>query len=220
MDVFRLTTLSFCSNPLASNHLHSFSPISCSAFDSEVHRLKQQSADPATAPPDASDNIDLLNPSTMPEVSTVLQPKMFLGKLKEYQLKGVQWLVNLYEQGLNGILADEMGLGKTIQAMSFLGHLAEEKGIWGPFIVVSPASTLPNWVDELGRFCPELKVLPYWGGAPVSLLVCLILPCFGNGCLGFQSGWPRLFCVSSFLCFRVEIRPPEYDPRFPLPDRP
>lgn len=29
------------------------------------------------------------------------------------------------EQGLNGILADEMGLGKTIQAMAFLGHLAE-----------------------------------------------------------------------------------------------
>lgn len=150
----------------------------CSAFDSEVDRLRQQSADGAGPAPDAanpdagapapdSENIDLLNPSTMPEMSTVLQPRMFLGRLKEYQLKGMQWLVNLYEQGLNGILADEMGLGKTIQAMSFLGHLAEEKGIWGPFIVVSPASTLPNWVDELARFCPELKVLPYWGGANV-----------------------------------------------------
>jgi SNF2 family DNA or RNA helicase len=203
MDVFRMTTLSFCSSPLASNHLHSFFLILlCSAFDSEVHRLKQQSADPATAPPDASDNIDLLNPSTMPEVSTVLQPKMFLGKLKEYQLKGVQWLVNLYEQGLNGILADEMGLGKTIQAMSFLGHLAEEKGIWGPFIVVSPASTLPNWVDELGRFCPELKVLPYWGGAPVSLLFCLLLLCFGKGC--FQLGCPCQVCSFHVLSFRVE----------------
>jgi DNA helicase INO80 len=41
-------------------------------------------------------------------------PKMFKGDLKHYQLKGLQWLDNLYDQGINGILADEMGLGKTI----------------------------------------------------------------------------------------------------------
>jgi len=33
--------------------------------------------------------------------------------LKEYQLKGLNWLATLYEQGINGILADEMGLGKV-----------------------------------------------------------------------------------------------------------
>lgn len=33
--------------------------------------------------------------------------------LKEYQLKGLNWLGTLYEQGINGILADEMGLGKV-----------------------------------------------------------------------------------------------------------
>ncbi|KAL2659652.1 hypothetical protein AAZV13_03G100000 [Glycine max] len=58
----------------------------------------------------------------------------------------------------------EMGLGKTIQAMAFLAHLAEEKNIWGPFLVVAPASVLNNWNEELERFCPELKRLPYWGG--------------------------------------------------------
>ncbi|CAN4089861.1 unnamed protein product [Withania somnifera] len=68
------------------------------------------------------------------------------------------------EMGLNGILADEMGLGKTIQAMAFLAHLAEDKNIWGPFLVVAPASVLNNWADEIGRFCPDLKTLPYWGG--------------------------------------------------------
>lgn len=46
------------------------------------------------------------------------QPKLFLAKLKNYQLKGMNWLLNLYEQGINGILADEMGLGKTIQTVS------------------------------------------------------------------------------------------------------
>ena len=36
--------------------------------------------------------------------------------------------------------------------------------IWGPFLVVAPTSVLNNWADEIGRFCPDLKILPYWGG--------------------------------------------------------
>lgn len=36
-------------------------------------------------------------------------------KLREYQLVGLQWMVSLYNNRLNGILADEMGLGKTVQ---------------------------------------------------------------------------------------------------------
>jgi len=44
---------------------------------------------------------------------TVGQPKMLMAQLKEYQLKGLNWLATLYEQGINGILADEMGLGKV-----------------------------------------------------------------------------------------------------------
>ncbi|XVF07182.1 hypothetical protein REPUB_Repub06bG0116600 [Reevesia pubescens] len=138
-----------------------------SAFDTECFKLRQ-AADTEVPLEDSSiagsSNIDLHNPSTMPVTSTVQTPEMFKGSLKEYQLKGLQWLVNCYEQGLNGILADEMGLGKTIQAMVFLAHLAEEKNIWGPFLVVAPASVLNNWADEISRFCPNLKTLPYWGG--------------------------------------------------------
>ena len=83
--------------------------------------------------------------STMPAASTVSQPQMFKGQLKEYQLKGLQWLVNLYDQGLNGILADEMGLGKTIQAMSFLSHLAEVgnfRATSAPLLLLSHTSLL------------------------------------------------------------------------------
>jgi SWI/SNF-related matrix-associated actin-dependent regulator of chromatin subfamily A member 5 len=36
------------------------------------------------------------------------------GKLRDYQLDGLNWMISLYETGINGILADEMGLGKTI----------------------------------------------------------------------------------------------------------
>ncbi|OAY40386.1 chromatin-remodeling ATPase INO80 isoform X2 [Manihot esculenta] len=133
-----------------------------SAFDTECSKLRQAADIDASVA--GSSDIDLHNPSTMPVTSTVQTPELFKGSLKEYQLKGLQWLVNCYEQGLNGILADEMGLGKTIQAMAFLAHLAEEKNIWGPFLVVAPASVLNNWADEISRFCPDLKTLPYWGG--------------------------------------------------------
>lgn len=89
-----------------------------------------------------------------------------------------------------------MGLGKTIQAMAFLAHLAEviniphecfnfignsslslnalvvqEKNIWGPFLVVAPASVLNNWADEISRFCPDLKTLPYWGGLQERMIL-------------------------------------------------
>ncbi|XP_024521051.1 DNA helicase INO80 isoform X1 [Selaginella moellendorffii] len=131
-------------------------------FDNECSKLRE--VGPGEEARGHGENIDLLHPSTMPTTSSVDQPSLFHGNLKEYQLKGLQWLVNCYEQGLNGILADEMGLGKTIQAMAFLAHLAEEKNIWGPFLVVAPSTVLNNWADEIKRFCPELKILPYWGG--------------------------------------------------------
>jgi len=91
------------------------------------------------------------------------QPEMFQGKLKTYQLKGMNWLCSLYDQGINGILADEMGLGKTVQALAFLAHTAESYGVWGPFLVVTPASTLHNWQQEIARFVPDFKCVPYWG---------------------------------------------------------
>ena len=93
------------------------------------------------------------------------QPALLNCTLKEYQLKGLNWLVNLYEQGINGILADEMGLGKTVQSISVMAYLAERYNIWGPFLVIAPASTLHNWQQEITRFVPDLNVLPYWGTA-------------------------------------------------------
>lgn len=110
-----------------------------------------------------SDELNFQNPTSLQGELTVEQPKMLNAQLKEYQLKGLNWLATLYEQGINGILADEMGLGKTIQSISLIAHLAEKYDIWGPFLVVSPASTLHNWQQELTRFVPKLKALPYWG---------------------------------------------------------
>jgi hypothetical protein len=44
------------------------------------------------------------------------------------------------------------------QALAFLCHLAEARGVWGPFLVVAPASTLHNWDKELSQFTPGFKV--------------------------------------------------------------
>ena len=44
------------------------------------------------------------------------------GKMRDYQVRGLNWMISLYENGINGILADEMGLGKTLQTISLLGR--------------------------------------------------------------------------------------------------
>ena len=71
-------------------------------------------------------------------------PFMLKHTLREYQHIGLDWLVTLHEKKLNGILADEMGLGKTIQTIALFAHLACEKGIWGPHLVVVPTSIVIN----------------------------------------------------------------------------
>ena len=114
---------------------------------------------------DEEGEMNFQNPTGLGDVE-IEQPKLLDCQLKEYQLKGLNWLVNLYEQGINGILADEMGLGKTVQSISVMAYLAEKHDIWGPFLVVAPASTLHNWQQEIAKFVPEFKILPYWGSAP------------------------------------------------------
>lgn len=91
------------------------------------------------------------------------QPKLVTGAiLKDFQVDGVQWLISLYENGLNGILADEMGLGKTIQTISFLAHLVEH-GVEGPFLIVVPLSTINNWMNEFAKFSPTISTFMLYG---------------------------------------------------------
>lgn len=92
-------------------------------------------------------------------------PFLLKHSLREYQHIGLDWLVTMYEQRLNGILADEMGLGKTIMTISLLAHLACEKGIWGPHLIVVPTSVMLNWETEFLKWCPAFKILTYFGSA-------------------------------------------------------
>ena len=80
-----------------------------------------------------------------------------------YQIAGLNWMVSLYNNNLNGILADEMGLGKTIQTIALFAHLIETKGNEGPFMVVVPLSLISNWTDEMNKWAPDIKKLVYKG---------------------------------------------------------
>ncbi|KAL2128860.1 hypothetical protein VTI74DRAFT_8565 [Chaetomium olivicolor] len=85
------------------------------------------------------------------------------GSLKEYQLKGLQWMLSLYNNNLNGILADEMGLGKTIQTISLITYLIEKKHQNGPYLVIVPLSTLTNWNLEFDKWAPSVAKVVYKG---------------------------------------------------------
>ncbi|CAG0884442.1 unnamed protein product [Darwinula stevensoni] len=81
------------------------------------------------------------------------------GEMRDYQVRGLNWMISLYENGINGILADEMGLGKTLQTISLLGYMKHYRNIPGPHLVIVPKSTLANWMSEFKRWCPTLRAV-------------------------------------------------------------
>ncbi|KAG9312128.1 WR1 complex protein, SNF2 family DNA-dependent ATPase [Chiua virens] len=90
-------------------------------------------------------------------------PLLLRGVLRPYQQSGLEWLASLHSNNLNGILADEMGLGKTIQTIALLAHLACDRGIWGPHLIIVPTSVLLNWEMEFKKFLPGFRILSYHG---------------------------------------------------------
>ena len=98
----------------------------------------------------ASEDPSLTKEEIIEKEQAELVPLLTGGQLKPYQIKGVKWMISLWQNGLNGILADQMGLGKTIQTIGFLAHL-KGKGMDGPYLVIAPLSTLSNWVNEISR---------------------------------------------------------------------
>uniref|UniRef100_UPI00358E8A34 SWI/SNF-related matrix-associated actin-dependent regulator of chromatin subfamily A member 5-like isoform X1 n=1 Tax=Myxine glutinosa TaxID=7769 RepID=UPI00358E8A34 len=81
------------------------------------------------------------------------------GTLRDYQVRGLNWLISLYENGINGILADEMGLGKTLQTIALLGYMKHYRNISGPHMVLVPKSTLHNWMSEFKRWIPSIDAV-------------------------------------------------------------
>ena len=86
-------------------------------------------------------------------------PKNYQNVLREYQMEGYQWLCLMEHYGFGGILADDMGLGKTLQMIVYLESMKGK----GTHMVITPASLLLNWQDEIEKFSSHLRVLCIYG---------------------------------------------------------
>ncbi len=78
------------------------------------------------------------------------QPGCIKGEMRDYQLEGLNWMISLHENGLNGILADEMGLGKTIQALCAIPPDG------AAMVVADPLVMLEVWADECRKWRKDL----------------------------------------------------------------
>ncbi len=116
------------------------------------------------ADPDSGFEVDPEIGAWLARVETSLRhgfqtPEGFRAELREYQRSGYVWLSRLAELGLGACLADDMGLGKTVQIIALL--LQRKR----PSLVVAPTSVCVNWLNEIARFAPEVRVMEYLGKA-------------------------------------------------------
>ncbi|MDU7364361.1 DEAD/DEAH box helicase [Clostridium sp.] len=80
-------------------------------------------------------------------------PKELKANLREYQVKGYNWLRTIENLGFGGILADDMGLGKTIQTITLLLSNKNKKSL-----IITPTSVVYNWKSEFEKFADTLNV--------------------------------------------------------------
>ncbi len=115
-------------------------------------------------------------------------PERIQAQLRSYQHDGYNWLMHLWQNGMNGCLADDMGLGKTLQTLVLLLKLKRKEEIYSfsptdsngqlslfddhnkpndayqpSSLIILPVSLLHNWENEIRKFAPSLKVYTYSG---------------------------------------------------------
>jgi len=120
-----------------------------------VKRVKSERKETRKAKKD-EDEFEL---TEMEAFSFSQSPGYITGTLREYQIEGLNWMINMYEKNINCILADEMGLGKTLQTISLLGYLYSYKKNKLPNLLIVPKSTLQNWKNEFKKFMPGVKTV-------------------------------------------------------------
>ncbi|KAM4054906.1 chromatin organization modifier domain-containing protein [Hirsutella rhossiliensis] len=105
------------------------------------------------------------NPETRSRMTKLEEQPDYIqgGELRQFQLKGLNFLCLNWVRGNNVILADEMGLGKTVQTVSFLSWLRNNRSQEGPSLVVAPLSVIPAWCDTFNTWAPDLNYVVYLG---------------------------------------------------------
>lgn len=110
--------------------------------------------------------------SRSPYVAFKTQPPYIKnGQLREFQVKGLNFLAHNWCKDQNVILADEMGLGKTVQTISFMSWLRHDRGQQGPFIVVVPLSTMPAWAETFNVWAPDTNYVVYNGNEAARSII-------------------------------------------------
>lgn len=106
-----------------------------------------------------------INPNTRrPHKPLVSQPSYIKnGQLRDFQIRGLNFLAYNWAKSKNVILADEMGLGKTVQTVSFMNWLRHDRGQQGPFLVVVPLTTMPAWGETFDYWAPDMNWVVYNG---------------------------------------------------------
>ncbi|MER6615479.1 DEAD/DEAH box helicase [Streptomyces xantholiticus] len=112
-----------------------------------LERLRERLADPEAGPQE------------------VAQPAALAASLRDYQLRGMNWLHRMTSLGLGGCLADDMGLGKTITLLALHLHRQTDASAAGPTLVVCPTSLMGNWQREVEKFAPGTFVRRFHGAA-------------------------------------------------------
>ncbi|MGW8486647.1 DEAD/DEAH box helicase [Streptomyces sp. NPDC055886] len=93
------------------------------------------------------------------------QPETLTATLRDYQLRGLNWLNTMTSLGLGACLADDMGLGKTITLIALHLHRQSDRDAAGPTLVVCPTSLMGNWQREIERFAPGTPVRRFHGAS-------------------------------------------------------
>ena len=114
------------------------------------------------------------NPATRKSFETIKGTPNFLqnGELKEFQVKGLNFMAFNWVRGRNVVLADEMGLGKTVQTVAFINWLRHVRRQQGPFVVVVPLSTVPSWAETFDTWAPDLNYVVYSGSHNSRMVIC------------------------------------------------
>ncbi|WP_167160442.1 DEAD/DEAH box helicase [Streptomyces sp. MBT27] len=95
----------------------------------------------------------------------IAQPSALTAQLRDYQLRGLNWLADMTSLGLGGALADDMGLGKTITLIALHLHRQSDPATAGPTLVVCPTSLMGNWQREIEKFAPGAPVRRFHASA-------------------------------------------------------
>jgi len=100
--------------------------------------------------------------SSFEAIKDIEVPKELNATLRGYQKEGLNWLNFLDEFNFGACLADDMGLGKTIQVLAFI--LSQRTRVsQNTNLVVVPASLVFNWLQEIKKFAPTLKLKTIYG---------------------------------------------------------